>query len=103
MKINVAMWSKDERRTLGLMADALDGKLTLAENVAFSTVTATVAAADSPVSVSHRLGRRPTAYFWMVDRPAIVYHTQSDEDAWTEQTVTFRCSVSGTVARLILL
>lgn len=88
--------------TLKKILDAINGKLTLAENIQYQQVVIDDSgAANSVVVVPHDLQRIPTAYFWNTDQAGVVYDYQ--RDAWTSSQITVKCSIAHSVLNLTLL
>lgn len=95
----VARRITDETTTIKHLVDAVNGKLTIIENLDCVVVeVADTGLANVEFSVNHYLGRIPTIYFYNIDRSGLVY--DSSRATWTENALTLKCSVAN--AALVL-
>lgn len=56
--------------------------------------------ANTSFTVSHNLGRVPTAYIWNVDQNCVVY--DDARSGWTDQVMSLKCSVVSATLYLIV-
>lgn len=92
----------DFSRTLQQILTALGGRLTLLENIQYNQVSVSdTGAADSQLTITHNLGRVPTAYFWNIDRSGTVY--DSNKANWSSSTIYVKCSTAHSSITLTLL
>lgn len=53
--------------------------------------TYSFAAANTPYTIPHNLGKRPEFARWLGEAASNIYATASDKALWSDTTITLRC------------